>query len=236
VWRWDSDPFGAAAANEDPDQDSNLFVFNLRFPGHHFDIESGLHYNYYRDGYDSVTGRYTQSDPIGLAGGLNTYAYVGGDPIGMADSFGLQAVPRPNPTPLPGTPEPAVRPMPPGLPPPANSPTLRPRPMPPGSGLGLCAANPWICAIGALLLPSPIGQEFPDAANDPEFGDGECPPDCRQWREALNRLYHAMVRAEQAFGVTLDLEWERFRQRVARYEKQCGPYTPPPSIHDIYTK
>ena len=92
VWTWHSDPFGQTAANDDPDGDGNTFTFNLRFPGQYYDVETGSHYNYFRD-YDPSTGRYVQSDPIDLAGGLNTYGYVGGNPLRYSDKFGLHYYP-----------------------------------------------------------------------------------------------------------------------------------------------
>lgn len=91
VWRWDSDAFGTSAADEDPDVNGVKFTYNLRFPGQYFDKETRLHYNYFRD-YDPKIGRYGQSDPIGLQGGLNTYAYVGNNPLSYIDPYGLFGV------------------------------------------------------------------------------------------------------------------------------------------------
>lgn len=74
-------------ADENP---SGLGAFDLplRFAGQRYDRETGLHYNYYRD-YDPSIGRYGESDPIGLKGGLNTYAYVLANPLTGTDSQGL---------------------------------------------------------------------------------------------------------------------------------------------------
>jgi RHS repeat-associated protein len=83
VWSWDHEPFG----NGQPIV-SSAFTYNLRFPGQYYDTETGLHHNGFRD-YDPVLGRYIQSDPIGLAGGINTYAYVGGNPVNAIDPIGL---------------------------------------------------------------------------------------------------------------------------------------------------
>jgi RHS repeat-associated protein len=88
VWRWDGgDAFGLLPPNDNPDG-AGSFTFNLRMPGQYYDRDTNLFYNYFRD-YDPQTGRYIQSDPIGLAGGINTYAYVGGNPVSSADPSGL---------------------------------------------------------------------------------------------------------------------------------------------------
>lgn len=64
------------------------FIFNLRFPGQWFDHETGLVQNGFRD-YDPSLGRYVEVDPLGLAAGMNPYAYVGGNPLSGVDPSGL---------------------------------------------------------------------------------------------------------------------------------------------------
>ncbi|GHE30767.1 type IV secretion protein Rhs [Vulcaniibacterium thermophilum] len=90
VWTWPltGEAFGADQPNPDPDADGIAFVFDMRFPGQRYDSASGLNYNYFRD-YEPATGRYVQSDPIGLEGGPSTYGYVGGTPLQWIDRHGL---------------------------------------------------------------------------------------------------------------------------------------------------
>lgn len=88
VWRRDNqEPFGDSPPDENP-SGLGAFEFPLRFPGQYADKETGLAYNMARD-YSTEIGRYVQSDPIGLVGGLNTYLYVHADPLSRIDPKGL---------------------------------------------------------------------------------------------------------------------------------------------------
>ena len=154
VWRWDSDPFGTTAANEDPDADVTAFTYNLRFPGQYFDADTGLNYNYFRD-YDAATGRYVESDPIGLLGGINTYAYVGGNTLSRVDRAGLQEAVLPAPWELPG-----IRPI-----------------VPPGTTID--PIMPMVQPDADVEDPSDVGDE----ATTDEMR--QCPRDCRGYLKQL---------------------------------------------------
>ncbi len=93
IWEWSntSEVFGNQAPNSDPDGDGRAFELGLRFPGQQATDGAGLFYNYHRD-YDAGSGRYVQSDPLGLAAGSSTYGYVGGMPTGAYDPKGLLAI------------------------------------------------------------------------------------------------------------------------------------------------
>ena len=73
------------------DGDGTNLSYNLRFSGQYYDAETGKYYNFNRD-YNPVAGRYVQSDPIGLGGGINSYAYTAANPINLQDVSGLAPV------------------------------------------------------------------------------------------------------------------------------------------------
>ena len=101
AWQWLITGFGETAPTQgaqgyaQPDISSvksyaEAVSFDLRYPGQQWDEETGLSYNLHRY-YDAATGRYTQADPIGLDGGWNRFAYVGGNPLLFIDPEGLRS-------------------------------------------------------------------------------------------------------------------------------------------------
>lgn len=88
VWRGTSTAWGRSLYESVPvEWDTPQ---NLRFQGQYLDRETGLHYNTFRY-YDPAGACYTQMDPIGLMGGLNTYTYVV-DPLTWVDPLGLSEI------------------------------------------------------------------------------------------------------------------------------------------------
>ena len=110
MWEATYEAFGAATIT------TETITQNHRFPGQYFDQESGLVYNWNRY-YDPELGRYVTSDPIGLGGGINTFGYVGGNPLMRTDFSGLffkapVIIPRP-PIVIPKPKVPSPQPIPP---------------------------------------------------------------------------------------------------------------------------
>ncbi|WP_429620659.1 RHS repeat-associated core domain-containing protein [Stenotrophomonas sp. AN71] len=90
IWEWSnkSEVFGNQIPSADPDGDGVAFELALRFPGQQATDASGLFYNYQRE-YDPAVGRYSQSDPIGLMGGVSTFSYADLAPQDRSDPLGL---------------------------------------------------------------------------------------------------------------------------------------------------
>jgi RHS repeat-associated protein len=81
-WSAQIGPYGMAHVDG-----NSTIEMPLRFPGHYFDQEIGLHYNRFRY-FSPELGRYIQSDPAGQFGGINLYAYLC-DPLSHVDIDGL---------------------------------------------------------------------------------------------------------------------------------------------------
>lgn len=85
VWQAKLDAFDRSVLS------SSIGDFNIGFPGQYWDEEKQSWYNYFRD-YDATTGRYLQSDPLGLFDGPNTYGYVRSNPVNYVDPTGLVCI------------------------------------------------------------------------------------------------------------------------------------------------
>ena len=84
LWRFEGDAFGDVLPTNPT---TTVFTMPLRMAGQYYDSEVGTSYNYFRD-YDASTGRYVESDPIGLGDGNNTYNYVVSSPLSFVDPSG----------------------------------------------------------------------------------------------------------------------------------------------------
>ena len=82
IWQGEAAPYGEIRT-----EFGSRSEINLRFPGHYYDAETGLHYNRFRY-YDPILGCYTQYDPLGIAGEDNLYAYLA-NPLTGVDLLGL---------------------------------------------------------------------------------------------------------------------------------------------------
>jgi RHS repeat-associated protein len=79
--RCDYDPYGNL-------MNKPVIVPEFGYAGMQYHMPSGLYLTKYR-AYDPKDGRWLSRDPIGEAGGLNLYGYVGGNPVAYTDPLGL---------------------------------------------------------------------------------------------------------------------------------------------------
>ncbi len=148
--------------------DTNPGFQPFGFAGGHDDPDTGLVRFGARD-YDAEVGRWTTKDPIGLAGGVNVYAYAANDPVNMVDWSGRA----PEPVPSPPEPSPTGAANGPG---PANvgpapRPSTQPKPSArPGGPIAVCRAHPLLCGFAlGFCLGCPACCELGDS---PDSGDG----------------------------------------------------------------
>jgi RHS repeat-associated protein len=164
-WSWNSDPFGNG-------QPIGSLIYNFRLPGQYYDAETGHNFNNFRD-YDSLNGRFIESDPVGLGGGVNTYTYTGDNPATESDPAGTQAIPFPTYAPPP--------------PPPGPSPTVA---LPPPSVPASIVASTFACLIGICVPPYLIGVVCQEAADHVHA--------CEEKFDQDTETCNAVARAERA--------------------------------------
>ncbi|WP_394848268.1 DUF6531 domain-containing protein [Pendulispora brunnea] len=91
VWRARYEAYGSAHI-----EIGSTFHQPLRWPGHYFDAQTGLHYVRFRY-YSPELGSFLESDPQGIRGGFNLHGYAAGNPLRHVDVQGLSNNPCPDP-------------------------------------------------------------------------------------------------------------------------------------------
>ena len=198
VWQGNAKPFG------ETEEVVNAVDNPLRFPGQYFDVETGLNYNYMRD-YDASLGRYVQSDPIGLTGGVSTYGYAGQNPINAYDPNGEFAIPMPL--------------MFAGV----------------VAYLGFLVAMIEAQRAGQILVDVEFiqlydGLDFGDAINDSDYDLKDCDKDCQKQQKSLIAsgnfimdLYYGTSETEEDV-LAAQKAIQRHNKRVSVHNKKCPNY------------
>ena len=150
VWSW---PYLGNAFGELGPTSNTGYIFNPRFAGQYFDLESGLT-NWGVRSYESGTGRSLESDPTGLSGGVSTYAYALNSPLNYFDPDGEAAT---------ASAFPGVQPLPRTI---------------PWTLAGVCGTNPGVCAValglGMCLYSPPAGGQCVDDLPTPAERAQQC--------------------------------------------------------------
>lgn len=205
------------------------YTYNLRFPGQYADAETGLFYNDERY-YDSASGRFTQTDPTGINGGLDLYVYGDNSPLMFIDPLGLFPF---------GTPAPATGPTSPAYPgvvpqDPLAPPSRIPSPTQALKALAtICAAQPQLCVaavgIGLCMYPTSTADSCTDEPHPPaecQSNEDRCEQNLRRDMETCNTL--GKMRGKNTFKICEQQAMLRYGNCLSERDGDDGINAPLP--------
>jgi RHS repeat-associated protein len=203
VWRKPhQEPFGVSPPDENP-SGLGIFKYPLRESNYYFDEETGNAYAMQRDCYVPGLGRFCQSDPIGLNGGINTYNYVLGSPLLYSDPNGL------------------------------FDPTGWGAGAAVAAGVAVSTAVALAAGVVALVFPSSLadGTLGPVLPGGPANDNNYCPKDededdyCTSLYKGLKGVYDDIVSGKIAPS---ELAKQAYRNSRKKYQTRCVPKGYPP--------